>query len=100
MLSRDDMIRKLREQHAYLATEYGVSRIGVFGSYARDRATEDSDVDLVVEFARPIGFRFFDLAEYLESLLGQKVDLLTPAGIHNIRLGNIARSISESIVYV
>ena len=100
MLSLDDLIRKLREQHAYLAAEYGVSRIGVFGSFAGDRAAENSDVDLVVEFARPIGFRFFDLAEYLEGLLGRKVDLLTPAGIQNIRLGHIARSISDSIIYV
>lgn len=79
--------------------EYGVARIGVFGSYARGTATETSDVDLVVEFARPIGFKFMELADYLERLLGKRVDLLTPAGIHGIRARSIAQNIAEDIVY-
>ena len=100
MLTRDDIVNKLREQHAYLATEYGVGKIGVFGSYAQDHATEKSDVDLVVEFDRPIGFRFFDLAVYLENLLGHRVDLLTPAGIQNIRRKRVAQHIAQSVIYV
>ena len=100
MRTRDDMLRMLRQQHAYLAAEYGVSRMGVFGSYARDNAHENSDVDLVVEFDRPIGFRFFDLARYLEELLGRKVDLLTPAGIQNIRRPRVSQEILHSILYV
>lgn len=54
--------------------EYGVQKIGLFGSYAKSRAHESSDVDLVIEFEHPIGFRFVDLAEYLEKVLGLKVD--------------------------
>jgi len=100
MLTRDDIVKKLHEQHAYLANEYGVTKLGVFGSYARDHATETSDVDLVVEFDRPIGFRFVELAEYLEKLLGRRVDLLTPAGIQNIRLEHVAQEISQSVLYV
>jgi len=53
----------------------------LFGSYAKGHPNESSDVDLVIEFERPIGFRFFELLDYLEALLGQKVDVLTPAEI-------------------
>jgi uncharacterized protein len=100
MLHKDDIIQLLQENHAYLADEFGVSKIGLFGSYAKGKANAKSDIDLVIEFERPIGFRFFELVEYLENLLGQKVDVLTPAGIQNIRIEQVARNISESIVYV
>ncbi len=99
-MTKETIIEVLREKHPYLASEYGVKRIGVFGSYARDLATETSDVDLVVEFEHPIGFRFIEFAEYLEGLLGKSVDVLTPGGIQGIRVERIAQSIQESIVYV
>jgi predicted nucleotidyltransferase len=100
MLSRDEIVKKLRGQQAHLAAEYGVSKIGLFGSHARGSATEQSDVDLVVEFDKPIGFKFLELAEFLESVLGQKVDLLTPAGIENIRRERVAKAIANSVIYV
>jgi predicted nucleotidyltransferase len=100
MLSTEKVIELLQEKHAYLAAEFGVSKIGLFGSYAKGQSSDTSDVDLFVEFERPIGFRFIELVDYLENLLGQKVDVLTSAGIQNIRIERIARSISQSIVYV
>jgi uncharacterized protein len=100
MLTKTQIIKILREHYPYLAAEYGVKRIGLFGSYARDMPTEASDVDIVVEFNRPIGFRFAEFSEHLESLLGKRVDVLTPAGIQGIRIERIARSIQESTVYV
>jgi len=100
MLTKGEITRILRENLPYLAAEYGVKRIGLFGSYATGTPSEASDVDLVVEFERPIGFRFMQLGEHLETLLGRRVDMLTPAGIRAIRVERIARSIEESIVYV
>jgi predicted nucleotidyltransferase len=100
MLSTEKVVELLQENQAYLAAEFGVSKIGLFGSYAKGQSSDTSDVDLFVEFERPIGFRFIELADYLENLLGQKVDVLTSAGIQNIRIERIARSISQSIVYV
>lgn len=99
-MTKKTILEVLREEYPYLASEYGVKRLGVFGSQAKGLAAEASDVDLVVEFARPIGFRFVEFAEYLESLLGKSVDVLTPAGIQGIRIERIARSIQESVVYV
>ncbi len=100
MLTREDIARILREKYPFLVSEYGVKRIGLFGSYAKGISTETSDIDLVVEFERPLGFRFVEFSEYLESLLGKRVEILTPAGIQGIRIKRIARSIEESTVYV
>ena len=101
-MSKQTVAELLREKYPYLVSEYGVKRIGLFGSYARGMPSEvsDSDVDIVVEFGRPLGFRFIEFTEYLESLLGTKVDVLTPAGIQGIRIPRIAEDIAESIVYV
>jgi len=100
LLTRDRAIQLLRENQDYLRDEFGVSRIGLFGSVARDQSNDLSDVDVVVEFNRPIGFRFMDLADYLEGLLGRKVDLLTSAGIQAIRSRHVSENISEGVVYV
>jgi predicted nucleotidyltransferase len=100
MLNGEEISQLLRENYPYLATEYGVKRIGLFGSYAKEQADEESDVDIVVEFERPIGLKFVELAEHLERLLGRKVDVLTPAGIQGIRIPRVAKDITGSIVYV
>lgn len=100
MQTRSDITRILRENQADLAALYGVSKIGLFGSYARATARKASDVDLLVEFDRPIGLKFMDLAEYLETLLGVKVDLLTPAGLESISSPEIVADIEKSLVYV
>ena len=100
MLTREEAVKLLQEKHPYLAAEFGVSKIGLFGSYAKGHSGDASDIDLIVEFEHPIGFRFIELVDYLEDLLGRKVDVLTPAGLQNIRIERVARSISQSIVYV
>lgn len=100
MLSRDQIIELLRQNQPYLSAQYGVSRIGLFGSYAKGQPDEASDIDIVVEFERPIGFGFVELAEYLEHLLGRRVDILTPAGIDGIRVARVAADIAESVIYV
>jgi predicted nucleotidyltransferase len=99
MVTRAQLLKLLREQYPYLATEYGIKRIGIFGSYAKGEPEETSDVDIVVEFERPIGFKFIELVEYLERLLGRRVDVLTPAGLQGIRVPRVAQDIMESIVY-
>ncbi len=100
MLTREQAVKLLQERRPYLAVEFGVSKIGLFGSCAKGRPDETSDIDLLLEFERPIGLRFIELVDYLENLLGRKVDVLTPAGIQNIRIERVARSISQSVVYV
>jgi uncharacterized protein len=100
MGAQDEIVELLEEQLPYLAAEFGVKRIGLFGSYARNTAGEASDVDLVIEFEQPIGLRFIELAEHLEYVLGRRVDLLTPAGLQSIRLANVAEHIAGDVRYV
>ena len=100
MLTRETIIERLRERYPYLTNEYGVKRIGLFGSFARGTATETSDVDIVVEFRQPVGFRFIEFVDYLEQLFGREVDVLTPAGLQGIRVSGVANNITESILYV
>jgi len=67
----------LRAHKEELRQKFGVSSIAIFGSYARGEQTELSDVDILVEFEGPIGWEIVDLKDYLESLLGIQVDLIT-----------------------
>jgi uncharacterized protein len=77
MKTRIEIENKLKEIKPLLVSEYSVSEIGYFGSFANDKQTENSDIDILVEFARPIGWRFFTLEKYLEDIFGIKVDLVT-----------------------
>jgi predicted nucleotidyltransferase len=61
-----------------LASSFGVSEIGVFGSVASGTANEKSDVDMLVSFSRPVGFiAFMRLERRLQEILGRKIDLVT-----------------------
>jgi len=73
-----DRIRSLLREHSdFLAEEYGVSVVGVFGSYVRGEQAGDSDLDLLVEMLRPISLLELVGAEiYLTEVLGVKVDLV------------------------
>lgn len=64
-----------------LAKKYGLSVIAIFGSYGREQQTADSDVDILVDFTKPIGIEFIDLADELEKLLSLKVDLVSKNGV-------------------
>lgn len=99
-MDKDKIIRLMKENYSVLMTEYGVSRIGIFGSVVKGNITEDSDLDIVVEFKKPIGFKFIRLVEYLENLLRKKVDVITKDGIENIRVKEVARNIKRNLIYV
>jgi len=64
-----------------LLKKYSVERIGLFGSLARDEATDESDIDLLVDFEEKSFDNFIELAFELEKLFNRKVDLLTEQGI-------------------
>ncbi len=73
-----EVIRKITDHREELA-RYSVRSLSVFGSVARGVAAPGSDVDLLVEFDRSVGlFHFIRLKLFLESVLGVKVDLVTP----------------------
>lgn len=95
-MKRDVVIRILKDKNAELSAQYGVKALSLFGSVARDEATSASDVDLIVEFSRPVGyFGLFALQDHLEKLLGCPVDLGTPNSlkprIHERVMGELIR---------
>ena len=85
MKSRDDVIAILKKELPKLRKLYHVSRIALFGSYARGEQRRGSDIDLLVEFEEPVGFiEFMNLEFYLKKLLGVRVDLVTPDALKPI----------------
>jgi predicted nucleotidyltransferase len=72
----------LLKRHQADLRQRGVKSLAAFGSLARGEATCSSDIDLLVEFDRPVGlFEFIRLKLYLEELTGRSVDLVTPDAI-------------------
>jgi predicted nucleotidyltransferase len=70
--------------------------MALFGSYARKEQDSDSDLDILVEFTDQIGIRFVDLADELENILQQKVDLVSRKGLKEKYLS----SITADLIYV
>jgi hypothetical protein len=99
-MTKAEVIDRLRKDLPYLHETFGLSRIGLFGSFASGRQTDASDVDLVLEFEHAPGMRFVELTEHIERILRRKVDALTNVGISAIRNERIVKSIKESVVYV
>ena len=77
MITKTDILNKLIDLKPILLRDYSVKKIGLFGSFSDDSFTDDSDIDLLVEFERPIGWRYFSLEIYLENIFGRKIDLVT-----------------------
>lgn len=78
-MKQDVVLQVLKRKDAEMAKQFGVKSLLLFGSVARGEASITSDVDLLVEFDRPVGyFGLFALQDYLEKLLGCSVDLGTP----------------------
>lgn len=67
----------LKTSKPTLKKEFKVREIGIFGSCVRGEESEDSDVDILVEFSEPVGWEFVDVKEFLQEVLGRKVDLVT-----------------------
>jgi hypothetical protein len=80
-LTQSDIEVKLNNLLPFLVNEYGVKRIGYFGSYVTGMQDDDSDIDILVEFSQPCGWKFFTLEKLLEDQLGKEVDLVTISAI-------------------
>jgi predicted nucleotidyltransferase len=81
-MRRQEAIAALRSYLPELKRDFGVGRIAMFGSMARDEGHEDSDVDLLVHFeVGPTFDSFIGLKLFLEDHLGRRVDLVTPEGL-------------------
>ncbi|MBF0161411.1 MAG: nucleotidyltransferase family protein [Magnetococcales bacterium] len=86
-MKRADVMQQLTRSKEHLRREFGVARLALFGSTARDDASESSDVDVLVAFDGPAtSARYFGVQFYLEDLLGCSVDLVTDKALrHELR---------------
>jgi uncharacterized protein len=96
MVTKNDIILKLKELKPLLYKDYSVKEIGLFGSFSNETFTEESDIDLLVEFERPIGWKFFSLEIYLEKIFNRKIDLVTKNALKD----QIKESILKQVNYV
>jgi len=81
MLSLQDIKLQLAAIKPILQAKYPLSALAIFGSYARNEATESSDVDVLIELNGKIGIKFIDLAEEIEACLGIKTDVISKNGL-------------------
>ncbi len=94
-MTKEYILEFLRENKELLKENYNVTKIGLFGSYSRDEAQENSDIDLLVEM--PSSFdTYYDFKEFLEEKLNKKIDL----GYEKSLRPFIKKSIIEDIIYV
>ena len=90
-------IKKLLAQlKPELIEKFHVSSIGLFGSVIRDDFNSSSDIDIIVDFSKPIGIEFVDLANYIEKKLKKRVDLVSKNGVKE----KYFKKIEQEIIYV
>ena len=96
MPNLNEIQQSLRKQKPYLAENYGVRVVGIFGSYVRGEETQESDVDILIDFSEPIGWEFLDIKDILEEAIEKEMDIVT-VGALKPRLKDI---ILEEVVYI
>ena len=90
-------IAVIKKSKRDLREKYGVRRIGIFGSYAKDKQHRKSDIDILVEFKKDIDlFDFIDVKGYLENILKKRVDLVMKTALKP----NIGKRILKEVRYV
>ena len=88
-----EQIKKMITSHKdILRNKFNVKEIGIFGSFIQGNQNKESDVDILVDFTKPVGLiEFIKLEEYLKDLLGIKVDLVLREGIKPALRSNILK---------
>ena len=95
--TRQDILSSLKKLKQEVTNEYSVKTIGLFGSVARDEQTGKSDIDLLVEFSKPVGFvTFMRLENFLSEQLGKQVDLVTSDSLKPV----IRQEVLAEVIYV
>ena len=90
-MEREEIFALLKSRKRHLK-KFGVHSLSVFGSVARNQMRKNSDVDILVDFEKPVGlFEFARLQLYLEETLGRKVDLVTPDALRKELRDDILR---------
>jgi len=92
-MDAQDIKQRLGTHKNGLFSRYPLTSMALFGSYADGTATDNSDIDIMVEFNQPVGFEFIDLSIELEALLQKRVDLVTKQAISPKLMPYISRQL-------
>ena len=95
-MTQTTILQKRNELKPYLQEEFAVKEIGVFGSFSDNTFHKDSDIDILVELEKPIGWRFFTLEMYLGKVFGKKIDLVAKPALKK----HLKEQILEHVRYV
>ncbi len=85
-LSKESIIEELQTLKQFLTLRYGVSRIGLFGSFARNQARPESTIDIVVELLEPDMFALVHMKETFEEIFQHSVDIVSMTELINASL--------------
>ncbi|MFP4555614.1 MAG: nucleotidyltransferase family protein [Bacteroidales bacterium] len=94
MITKNDILTKLKELKPILYRNYSVKEIGLFGSFSEGDFSEESDIDILVELEKPIGWKFFSLELYLEEVFKRKIDLVTKNALKDQIKDNILNKVT------
>jgi len=94
MITKNDILTKLKDLKPFLYRNYSVKEIGLFGSFSEDDFSEESDIDILVELEKPIGWKFFSLELYLEQIFKRKIDLVTKNALKDQIKDNILNQVN------
>ena len=95
MIKINTLEELLLESKKFLQEQYGIEKIGYFGSYARNEQQQSSDLDIIIKLGRPIGLEFLDIKYYLEEKIGVPIDLVTT----NALKPQLKEQILKEVVY-
>lgn len=95
-MNKNEILKTLKQHKSYIQTNFAVSKIGLFGSYAQEKQKEDSDIDFYVEFEHKTFDNLAGLWVYLEELYHHKIDI-----IHKHKGNNqvIIKNIKKEVIY-
>ena len=96
-MNRDDITKYISEHKTEFEQEFGVKKIGIFGSYARDEAHKESDIDIVVVLEKPDLFLLIGIKQVIEEAFNKKVDVVRMRDNMNSFL---RQRIERDVVYV
>ncbi|WP_310834059.1 nucleotidyltransferase family protein [Aetokthonos hydrillicola] len=97
MKTLEEIKQILRQNKPLLEQQYRITKLGIFGSYARGEQTEESDVDLLIDYDQaPTLFKLVELRDYLSSAIGIKVDVVTQNGLKP----RIRKLVLSQVIYV
>lgn len=80
-MEKQEVLELLKKVKPLLERNYGIKSIALFGSYSRDEQTSESDIDILVEHATPLGFKFLDMIYELDKIFKKEVQVVSRQGL-------------------